>query len=56
MNKIAPAHPAAPSIAAPADLTVFDDLGLIGALVFGDPLPAILLDDAELERPATLDR
>jgi hypothetical protein len=49
MNKMAPATQAAPSSAAPADLTVFDDLALVGALIFGDALAGTPDDSAELE-------
>lgn len=50
MNKIAPATPAM-SGTGTADSTVFDDLALIGALVFGGPLPDMPLDGAERGNP-----
>jgi hypothetical protein len=34
----------------PQEGTIFDDLSLIGALLFGDAISATLVDEAELDR------
>jgi hypothetical protein len=37
-------------ICSPQDGTIFDDLSLLGALLFGEPMPEALIDEVALQR------
>jgi hypothetical protein len=47
---VAEASNEASQTCSPQDGTIFDDLSLIGALLFGDAISATLVDEAELDR------